>query len=89
MSDSIKNLEQILSSAVQSEQVVELNHVPNVRVHAYKDYMFKERMRSPSRQCNSADYHEQTEFDSDPTHIGCHAGDCQLSATDKLGALES
>lgn len=54
-------------------------------------------MRSPSRQCNSADYHEQTEFDSDPTHIGCHAEDCQLSvervhffsATDKLGAVQS
>lgn len=80
---------QILSYTIKTEQVVEVNHVPNVRFHAYKDYMLEERMRSPSRQCNSADYHEQTEFDSDPTHIGCHAGDCQLSATDKLGAVQS
>lgn len=79
----------MLSNAVQSEQAVEFNHVPNVRLHTYNDYMLKERMRSPSRQCNSADYHEQTGFDSDPTHIGCHPGDCQLSATDKLGAVES
>lgn len=86
---AIKNLTQTLSNAVQSKHVVEVNHVPNFRLHTYKDYMLKERMRSPSRQCNSADYHEQTEFDSDPTRIGCHAGDCQLSATEKLGAVES
>lgn len=70
---------QILCYPIETEQVVKVNHVPNFRLHTYKDYMLEERMRSPSRQCNSADYHEQTEFDSDPTHIGCHAEDCQLS----------
>lgn len=68
---------QILSWTIETKQEVEVNHVPNVRLHTYKDYMLEGRMRSPCRQCNSADYHEQTEFDSDPTHIRCHAVDCK------------
>lgn len=39
---------QIPSCTVETEQVVEVNHVPNVMLHAYKDYMLEERMRSHS-----------------------------------------
>lgn len=38
---------QTLRRSIEAEQVVEVNHVPNVRLHAHMDYMLEERMRSP------------------------------------------